>query len=236
MYPKNELKFIDAVILCGGLGTRIKSVAGNKPKALLEIGNRTMLDLIINGLTKAGLQRIILSVGYLKDQIKKYPFNLPKYVTVEFSEEDYPLGTGGALKKAEFLLKSQNFLVLNGDSICRIDLNNFLEFHLTRRALLSIALSHSEKLSEGGHVIISRSKRIKSFNEKPHIDSGGFINAGAYFMNRDIFLKMPSKNVFSLEKDFFSNIIRQNCYGFVVKSKVIDIGTPKRYARAVKIL
>lgn len=234
-----NLRKIDVVILCGGLGKRLRPVVFDQPKVLAKIGGKTFLDILINNLLLYGFKNIVLSVGYLKEQIKNhFNFNYDKNYdyTITFSEEEEPLGTGGALKKAKPLIRSNPFMVMNGDSICRVNFRSFIDFHLEKKALLSIVLAHSKRAEDYGSVTLNDSQGITSFNEKITGKSENIINAGVYLMEKDVFSYMPKQNRFSLEYDFFPKIIDNRCYGFLTESEFIDIGTPGRYEKAINLL
>jgi NDP-sugar pyrophosphorylase family protein len=230
------LSEIDVVILCGGLGKRLRPVVSGQPKVLAKIGERTFLDILIDNLIMQGFKNIILCVGYLKEQIKHHfdcDYDKKHDYTVTFSEEVEPLGTGGALKNAKTLIRSNPFMVLNGDSICNVDFRSFVDFHIEKEALLSIVLVRSNTAEDYGSVILEGSQRITNFNEKVAGRSGNIINAGVYLVDNDIFSYMPEQSKFSLEYDLFPKIIENNrCYGFLAEGEFIDIGTPERYEKA----
>lgn len=219
---------IDVIILCGGLGKRLRSVVSDRPKVLAEIGEKTFLDVVIENLQSQGLKNIILSVGYLKEQIKAHFYNKSS-IDIRFSEEDEPLGTGGALKKAGPLIRSDPFIVMNGDSICGINFRDFFKFHMDKKALLSMVLVRSDSTRDFGTVIMNGSNRITGFKEKVSNSSESLVNAGIYLMRKDIFSYMPGRNCFSLEYDVFPNVV--NGYGYLTEGKLIDIGTPERYEK-----
>ena len=236
--PTN-LKEIDVVILCGGLGKRLRPVVSDQPKVLAKIGEKTFLDILIDNLLMYEFKNIILSVGYLKEQIKNhFNFDYDQHYdyTITFSEEEEPLGTGGALKKAKTLIRSNPFMVMNGDSICKVGFRSFVDFHTEKKALLSMVLVRSKTAQDYGSVTLNDSQRITSFNEKIASGSENVINAGIYLMEKDIFSYMPEQNRFSLEYNLFPKVINNRCYGFLTESELIDIGTPERYEKAVNLL
>lgn len=230
-----KLQDMDIVILCGGQGERLRSVIGEQPKALAKIGERTFLDILIDNILQYGFKRIILSVGYLRKQIKSH-FDSYKDFEIIFSEEEKPLGTGGALKKAKPIIRTNPFIVTNGDSICKVDLRNFFDFHIEKSALLSIVLVRSRITQDYGSITLDDSKKIISFNEKGDARSESLISAGIYLFQKDIFSHMPKQNHFSLEYDFFPKIIKNNSFGFLSEDEFIDIGTPERYEKAIMLL
>lgn len=230
-----DLKEIDVVILCGGLGTRLKPVVSDRPKVLAKIGEKTFLDILIDGLTKQGFKNIILCVGYLKGQIKNH-FDCDKDYNIMFSEEEEPLGTGGALIKAKPLIKSNPFVVMNGDSICNMNFMEFFKFHTSKKGILSMVLARSKAVQDFGNVMLDSSQRITSFKEKVACKDECLINAGIYIMQKEVFSYMPDKNHFSLEYDLFPRLVDSNCYGFIIEDELIDIGTPERYEKAINLM
>ena len=227
-----NLSEMDVVILCGGLGKRLRSVVSGEPKVIAKIGERAFLDILIDNLLMQGFKNIILCVGYLKERIKNY-YDKNQDYTITFSEEEELLGTGGALKNAKTLIRSNPFMVLNGDSICNVDFRSFVDFHIEKEALLSIVLVRSNTAEDYGSVILDSSQRITNFNEKVAGGNRNIINAGVYLVDNDIFSYMPEQSKFSLEYDLFPKIIENNrCYGFLAEGEFIDIGTPERYEKA----
>jgi len=232
---KPDFNKIDVVILCGGEGTRLRPVLPDRPKALAVFGDSTFLDILIESLKKQGFCRFILCVGYMKDQIKAH-FKNRDDVSIIFSEENEPLGTGGALKNAQSQIDSETFVVLNGDSICDIDFCEFYWFHKNKNAVLSMALVQMQETKDFGTVMINESHEILGFKEKVTMQNPGMINAGVYFMQKDIFTHMPAVSRFSLEHDFFPKMVGLRCAGFIINSELTDIGTPERYERAIHLI
>ena len=236
--PTNRFRQVDVVVLCGGLGKRLRPVVSDQPKVLARIGNKTFLDILIHNLLVHGFRSIILSVGYLKEQIESHFYcnrDGERDYTISFSEEEEPLGTGGALKNAKPLIRSDPFMVVNGDSICEIGLKDFVAFHRQKGGLLSLVVARSKTAQEYGSIILGDSQRVISFNEKVS-DGSGLVNAGIYLMQKDIFSYMPDQDRFSLEYDLFPEIINNRCYGFLTKGELIDIGTPERYEKAKSMI
>lgn len=243
-----ELNNVDVVILCGGLGKRLRPIISDKPKVLVKIGNKIFIDIIIENIISYGFKNIILCIGYLKDQIKEHynnHFKFHKYCNIVYSEEEKSLGTGGALKNASNLINSNPFIVMNGDSICYINFKDLLNFHKNKNALLSIVLSESsidnnvnDVNRDYGKIKTDKYQRIISFDEKSLLENKSLINAGIYMVQKDIFGYMPNQNIFSLEYDLFPKIIKNSlrCYGFSTDKSIIDIGTPERYKRAIEFM
>jgi NDP-sugar pyrophosphorylase family protein len=232
MTNKEIFQNIDVLVLCGGKGTRMLSLAADKPKVLLDLWGRPFLDILIENLASFGFKRIILGVGHLKEKIiDHYVSSDIVNAQIDFSTEDMPLGTGGAVKKARPFIKSDNFLVMNGDGFCSIDYQKFYENHLNKKALFSLVLNEISDTSGYGNVRLGDNDRILEFAEKKSDKKTGLISAGIYFMNQDIFSYMPKQDVFSLEYDLFPKILNKPCYGFIGKN-FIDIGTLEKYQKA----
>lgn len=240
MGVKSNTANIDVIILCGGMGSRLKTVIADKPKALAEIDEIPFIEFLINYVVTFGFRRFILCIGYKGEQIKKY-YKYRKgnsaHCEIIFSEEKSLLGTAGAIKNAEKLIKSDTFLVINGDTFCKLNLNKFTDFHFAKRALLSMVLTKSPKARDCGNVSVGDDNRIIRFAEKVGAKKcDGLVNAGIYLMQHSLLSGIPLGAKVSLEYEIFPRIIEKGCYGFVSKSEFIDIGTPDSYKKATKFL
>jgi D-glycero-alpha-D-manno-heptose 1-phosphate guanylyltransferase len=226
----------DFIILCGGQGTRLRSAIGESQKVMAYLGNEPFLDLVIKYIQKQGGRRVILSTGYKAQDVEAhYAGGRFKDVTVEFSREEMPLGTGGAIKKACGLVQTEDFFVLNGDSFCPVDFGKMLAFHRARQAQASVVVSKVPNGSDYGMIVLGAESAISAFQEKA---AGGsaHVNAGIYCFKRGIDTLMPPDENFSLEKDFFPQLVGNSLYGFSVDLPFLDIGTPERYELAKKYL
>lgn len=228
----------DAVILAGGLGTRLQGTVGDRPKPLAMVRGRPFLDILIDDLLHQGFCRIILCVGHQRQQIiDRYSSRTDAEFL--FSEERTLLGTGGAVRHAMPLITTDLFLLLNGDSYCRVDLNALLAFHETRGAQVSIVVTAARGRNDGGNIDLAADGRVTAFREKAAVVSGhpALINAGIYVLPRDLPTTWQQPDPLSLERDLFPQLAAGGgCFGFPVDSEVIDIGTPERYADAQRSL
>ncbi len=226
---------IDVLILCGGEGKRLKKISGNTPKPMVKIGSKPFLDIVIDYLHKFGFKRFVLGIGYRADFIKEYykECKIPG-VEIVFSQEDTPLGTGGAVKKAKKFIKSPVFLVLNGDSFSKFNPEDFFKFHQQKKAEASILLRKAENNQDYGAILTDRESRITCFSEKNQLGSNKYINGGVYLFNKSVFSKMPKEDKFSLEYDFFPLMAGKGLYGYKKSGFFIDIGTPERFLAAKK--
>jgi len=227
---------IDVVILCGGFGKRLQTIVKDIPKPMARIKHRPFLSILIDFIASYGFKRFILCTGYKADVIERYYKQKTNKLIIEFSREEKPLGTGGAIKNAENYIKSSPFLVANGDSFCEINLKEFVDFHFKKEALISIAVTNKDICDDYGTINIDDSHRIIEFNEKIKGYKNRLINAGFYLLQREAFSLMPEKINFSIERDFFPQIIKKNLYAFETQESVIDIGTPERYEKAKHLL
>lgn len=233
----NMLSDVDAVILCGGLGKRLRSVSGETPKVMMEIDGVPLLGRIVNSLKEQGIKNVILCAGYKADVIEQYFKENDCGVMIKFSKEAEPLGTGGALKNAKSIFGSDIFLTLNGDSYCNVDLRAFCEFHLANNAAASVVVSEVLNKEDFGSIELGGNNRILSFREKSSgilSDKKMFVNAGVYCFSKKVFDFMPDENKFSLEYDLFPKLINNNFFAFLIKNRFYDIGTPERYKEAEK--
>ena len=227
------LNQIDVLILCGGLGTRFRQVSDSIPKGLAPVGGKPLIELQIDALVANGARRIILCVGHLSDQIMTY-FKDRQDVEIEFSEEKTPLGTGGALKNASRLIRTDLIVAMNGDSLCTVDYPSFVQQHREKKGYLSIVVSPSENTADYGTIELNTKNRILSFEEKTvkNTDQPAMVNAGVYLMEKTALSDMKGKYPISIERDFFPKIVKTKpCFAFPIPSMVQDIGTPERYRK-----
>jgi len=227
-----------AVVLAGGLGTRLRGVVHNKPKGMAAVGRRPFLQYQIEQLREDGIDEVVLCVAYLGHQIKDYFGEGRNFgVEIKYATEKRPLGTGGALKNAQEYLKENTFLVLNGDTYVNIDLSDFLRYHRDRGSKGTIALARVDKPEEYGTVLLDNSQRIMKFLEKSKIaESSGIISAGVYLLEPEVLDHIPLGEKTSLEKEIFPDLVRRGLplFGYLTSGYFVDIGTPEGYARIQK--
>jgi len=234
---KVDIGLIDTLILCGGKGTRLQTVVPDKPKILADIGGSPFIEYLLNYLEKEGIKRIILCTGYKHNQIKEWVrSSYHGELDILFSREKKIMGTGGAIKNAEKFIKSDLFIVLNGDSYCKIDYQKFTQNHLRNNALITIVVSEIKDTSEYGSIFFNKENKVFDFVEKQSIDEGNHINAGIYCIEKRGLNLMPSRESFSIEKDFFPSLVENDMYAYKSNSEFIDIGTPKNLRMAKFIL
>lgn len=225
-----------AVLLVGGLGTRLRTVVPSAPKPLAPVGDRPFLELLIRQLGSQGTRNLVLCTGYLADQIEReFGDGSDLGVTIEYSKEPQPLGTGGAVKFAErFLQGVSEFLVMNGDSFLELDLRQLMQFHRKHGGIATMAVASVGNAGRYGTVRIDSENRVTEFLEKTGSDSPGLINAGVYVFNPAILQDIPGGPV-SLEKDVFPRLLNRGIYAVREHGMFIDIGTPADYALAQQL-
>jgi len=224
---------VDAIILAGGFGTRLRDIVPNVPKPLAPINGVPFLDLLIDQIEKSGVvEKIVLAVGYRADAIIQYFENRSSGVPVLFSREEEPLGTGGAVRQAISLTTSDQIFVFNGDSYLNCSLSNMLTRFFKP---LTIAYTYVENASRFGQLVVNSQNQVLAFREKSQNAEPGWINGGIYLFDRKVFDRsLPV--VFSLEKDLFPQLLKDGVFGFRTDGIFIDIGTPESFAKAQMIL
>jgi mannose-1-phosphate guanylyltransferase len=224
-------KHMEAIILAGGFGTRLRPFTYTRAKALLPILNKPMITYLIESLPKK-VDKVILAVNYQKDQIETY-FNQNDFgKEIIVNDEPEPLGTGGAVKFAEKHI-TESFFVLNADVICSLNLDEMIKFHKNKRAVSTISLWPVENVSEFGVVDIQTDGNVIGFVEKPQPKDApsDLINAGAYLLEPQILDYIEKNHLVSMEKEIFPQIIQDTgrFFGFQIKEYWIDVGRISSY-------
>ena len=223
---------MQALILAGGEGTRLRPLTSTIPKPVVPLGDRPFITYMIEWLRRHGVDDLILACGFMATDVRAVLGDGTELgVRLRYVEEPQPLGTGGALKYAQDLL-DERFLMLNGDVLTDIDLGPQLEQHERTGARATLALVAVEDPSAYGLVRLADDRAVTEFLEKPEeseIDTN-LINAGAYVLERDVLDEMPSagSNV-SIERDVFPRLVGRGLYGHPADGYWLDIGTPERY-------
>lgn len=225
----------EAVILAGGLGTRLRGVIDDLPKSMAPVNDRPFLVYILDQLSRHRITKAVLAVGYRHEDIRAFFGNRYKEIDLVYSIENEPLGTGGAIMKAAELVKNDSFLVLNGDTLFNIDLEDFRKTFKYSNASLSVALKPMTDFERYGSVVIE-DKRIISFDEKKFC-AEGLINGGIYILRKEWIAKNAPSSKFSFEKDIMEKRVASDIItGYVSNAYFIDIGIPEDYERAMREL
>lgn len=221
----------EAIILAGGLGTRLRSVVSDVPKCMAPVNGIPFINFVISYLRNEGVNRFILSLGYKSEIVIEHLNRTYIDLDVEYVIEEKPLGTGGAIKLACSKVKAADVLILNGDTLFNIDLKTFSSFHKKNNADFSVALKKMKDFDRYGSVETDEMHAIKAFHEKTYRNQG-LINGGVYALQVDSFIKEDLPEVFSFEKDFLEkNVGKKRFYGRPCNYYFIDIGIPEDYDR-----
>ena len=222
---------MQAVILCGGLATRLGNISKRIPKILLEIGGRTVLDWQLNLLKEVGVKETILASGHLHDMLYEHVGNSHRGAYISYAKEEKTLGTGGAVANAMKYIHTTPFFVLNGDVLLSdFSLREMLEGFHDQMAGLLLSV-HVDDIRPYGEIVSDSTGKVTAFREKQPIYRAGYVNGGVYLFNQTIADTFPKhQEVFSIERDVFPSI--SNLYALETDAIWIDIGVPERLAYA----
>lgn len=226
------MKIKEAIVLAGGFGTRLQGVVKDLPKPMAPINNIPFLAYQLNYLKSQGIERVVLSVGYLHETIIEY-FNYNyNEMEIDYTIEKDALGTGGGIALALSKVKSNFAFVLNGDTMFRVNLLEMENFHFLQNADLTLALKKLDNIDRFGSVDLEN-HRINGFLEKNAKKGAGFINGGIYIMEKNFFNKLNLSGKFSFEKDCLEKYFNTlNFNGFTSEAYFLDIGIPEDYEKA----
>ena len=227
---------MEALILAGGFGTRLKDVIDEIPKPMAQINGIPFLSYLFEYLLKYGVERVILCTGHLSEKIEEFYGSKYKELLIAYSHETEPLGTGGAIHKALKLAMSETVFILNGDTFFDVNLSLLNEQHNSKQSDFTFALKPMKDFDRYGCININNNGEIIEFEEKKH-RLFGYINGGIYILRKDIFTNKNLSEKFSLENDFFEKYLNEvSFYGYISDTYFIDIGIPEDYYKAQKDL
>ena len=228
---------IPAIILAGGLGTRLRSVISDLPKPMAPVAGQPFLHYIFLYLQKQGITDVVLSVGYKSEVIKEFFGDKYAGINIRYAVENEPLGTGGGIRQAMSLIDSDAY-VLNGDTFFDVDLKDLYEFYTMRSSDIALALKRMHHFDRYGTVEIGNKDRVLQFQEKRY-KAEGLINGGVYVINKNLFKKVEEiedtilSQRFSFEKDILEkHLLPLHYQGKEFGGYFIDIGIPEDYERA----
>lgn len=222
---------MEAIILAGGFGTRLQSVVSDVPKPMAPINGKPFLEYILLYLKKYGINKVVLAVSYKKDIIKDYFKDSFYGIKIIYSEENEPLGTGGAIKHALENIENNNVYVLNGDTFFDFNISNMS----IKNSKIQIALKKMYDFDRYGCVCVNDLGIIKSFHEKKYTKSG-YINSGIYLINKYIFEDFNLNIKFSFENFLEENVKKLQIETIVGEGYFVDIGIPEDYKKALERL
>jgi NDP-sugar pyrophosphorylase family protein len=231
-----DMREATAVILAGGLGTRLKPIVNDRPKVLSDVNARPFLSYLLDQIGDAGIRRVVLCTGYKSEQVFLAFGRRYSHLTVAYSTEEEPLGTGGALRRALPLITSDPALVMNGDSYFQADLDDFFNRHQVAGATISMMLAHADDAGRYGMVETGTDGAVLKFTEKGPNAGPGWINAGMYLLGRGSLESIPQQRFVSLEQEILPACIGKGFFGFKYQGEFIDIGTPESYRAASEFM
>ncbi len=227
---------IPALILVGGLGTRLRPVLCDRPKALAPVAGRPFLGFLLDQLQAGGIRRAVLCTGYRAHQVEATFGRRYGDLALTYSREETPLGTGGALRLALSQVDADLTLVLNGDSYVDCPLAEFHDWHHDRGFAGSLLLTWVEDAARFGTVETDESGRITAFREKQGLARPGWINAGVYLLARRLLEEVPEGRPVSLEREMFPAWLAGGLGGYARRAAFLDVGTPESLAQAESFL
>jgi mannose-1-phosphate guanylyltransferase len=224
---------VQALILAGGEGTRLRPLTHTVPKPVLPLAGRPHIAYLIDWLVHHGVDDVVVSCGHLADGMRRALAELESGVEIRYAEEPDARGTAGAIRFAEDML-GDRFLALNGDVLCDLDLTALVEQHDRTGARATIALYPVDDPSGYGLVHRREDGEITEFLEKPTLEQidTDEVNAGAYLLERSVLERIPPERAVSIEREIFPELIGDGLYGIRLEGYWIDIGTPERFLEA----
>lgn len=228
---------LDAMILVGGKGTRLRSVVGDRPKPMAEVAGRPFVEWLLALLYDQGTRRVVLCTGHLAEHMEAYFDDGRRWnMELQYSRDPFPLGTAGAVRHALDKVRGDRFLVLNGDSYCRFDPGLLLRTHVSAGAEATLWLVEADDRRRFGSVCVGADGTVESFAEKSSEFGTGRINAGVYLIERGAAETIPAGRSISLENDFFPSLVGRGLCAVVGEDPFTDIGTPESYAGASEFI
>jgi D-glycero-alpha-D-manno-heptose 1-phosphate guanylyltransferase len=226
---------MQAIVLAGGLGTRLRGVVPELPKPMAPVRGRPFLAFILDRLVDAGFETTVLAVGYRYEAIRSHFGERYRGLTLRYSVESEPLGTGGAIWLAWALAAKREVFVLNGDTYLELDYRAMLDVHRSGDAQISMAVSYVHEAGRYGALDLADG-RVSGFLEKGQLGPG-WINAGVYILASALVDRFPWRGAFSFERDLLVPEVKTiRPLAFPTHGLFIDIGIPEDYARAQTLL
>jgi mannose-1-phosphate guanylyltransferase len=228
-----------AVILAGGIGTRLRPLTFEIPKPLLPVQGKTLTEHVFDILKTADVDEVYLSIGHMADKIKEYFKNGERFgLKIKYLVENEPLGTGGwmHIMMEKNLVPKEDFIVLNGDNLFDIDFKEMHELHKKEKALITLSLYEIEDVESRG-VVAMQDNKVIDFVEKPKKEEApsNYISAGYYIFGPEAFKHIPKEKKFMLEKDLFPVLAKQKkVAGFISNAQWFDTGTFDRWQRVIE--
>lgn len=226
---------MQAILLAGGLGTRLKSVVSDRPKPMALVEDKPFMEYLVHQLTRYGVDQIIFAVGYKGSMVEEYFGDGSRFgVPISYAYEETLLGTAGAIKNAGKLVTDPWFLVLNADTFYQIDFDRFAKDSMAQGLDMALVLRRVPDVSRYGQAVLTDG-RLTAFNEKTTEAKEGTINGGVYLMSRELLEDIPEGKV-SLELEMIPKWLSEGkkLGGIVNEGYFIDIGIPEDYFKFIE--
>lgn len=253
---------MQAILLAGGLGTRLRSVVSDRPKPMALIENRPFMEYVVHELSRHGVTDIVFAVGYKGSMVEEYfgdgsrfavaspehraagdsaaavsgsDLQTGMHLCIHYAYEEELLGTAGAIKNAGRFITDDRFFVLNADTFYQIDYSRLTRMQQEEDLAMALVLRQVADISRYGEAVLDQDGRLTGFNEKTTEARPGTINGGVYLMTRELLMDIPEGKV-SLENDMIPKWLREGrrLGGFVNDGYFIDIGIPEDYFKFIE--
>lgn len=222
----------EAIILAGGLGTRLRSAVPDLPKCMAPVKGAPFIAYVVKHFQAEGIQNFIFALGYKSEAFESFLHTILPAGNYELSVENEPLGTGGAIQLACSKARGADVIIANGDTLFRIKVQELTAFHAQKNAQCTLALKPMKAFSRYGAVQLNDDHMVESFTEKQYFEEG-LINGGVYVLNIPAFLKKKLPYKFSFEKEYLERFCKEGkIFGVAANEYFIDIGIPEDYERA----
>lgn len=222
----------EAIILAGGLGTRLRSAVPDLPKCMAPVNGVPFIAYVVNHFQAQGIRHFIFALGYKSEAFESFLHTVLPAGNYELSIENEPLGTGGAIQLACSKTRNVNVIVANGDTLFSIGITKLSAFHVQKNAQCTLALKPMTDYSRYGSVKLNEDQSVEGFTEKQYV-AEGLINGGVYVLNVPAFLNKKLPDKFSFEKGYLERFYNEGkIFGMAANEYFIDIGIPEDYKRA----
>tara|TARA_B100000959_G_scaffold161439_1_gene169029 strand:+ start:530 stop:1237 length:708 start_codon:yes stop_codon:yes gene_type:complete len=221
---------VKAVIIAGGLGTRLRPLTNNTPKPMLPIGEKPILEHLVNWTKKGGIKSVILCVSYLRESIEDYFGDGEKFgVKIEYAISKKQLATAGQLKTAEKFI-DDDFVCMYGDSIFNFSLRSMIKQHSIKKPFITMSLNEYKTTLPYGVIETSKKGKVVNWNEKPEIKAN--VNMGCYIMNPQVFNLIPKNKPYGMDDVIKKAMKKKVVNSFITKKGFTDIGNTESYKQA----
>lgn len=224
----------DVIILAGGLGTRLRAVIGDQQKCVAEYSGQPFLFYLLSHVYHQGFKKVVLALSHDASRVRQMvdTSSWSGKLDINYSIEQSPLGTAGAVKHATKYISTDDFMVMNGDTYTELNCKAMMRAHRDKSADLTIAVTIQNPNQDSGYIDFNSDYRVSTFSEKTHQDKA-YSSMGVYMMNRSLIEAIPSDQVCSLELDVFPHALNRAVYAYPTDLPFWDIGTEERYKQQV---